>query len=198
MWLSSNAVGLLQVRPPASSCAAGRQQADGGLARPLPRVARSTSAKVLYGRSGGQADGERGAADQHHVEQFRILVGEVRCEGGAQDVAVEASPSRSGRRAAPWPRPQRRSRRRRPACCRSPSASRCCRSPWRRGCAPPDRCVPPGGKGTTTRIGPLGHSACACTIVGAAIAAVAPARYRTGGEEPSSVPPGSVLSWRPA
>src|SRR6476659_10148356 len=35
--------------------------------------------------------------------------------------------------------------------------------------------VPPGGKGTTTRIGPLGQSTCACTIVGAAIAAVAPA-----------------------
>src|SRR6476659_8051031 len=36
--------------------------------------------------------------------------------------------------------------------------------------------VPPGGKGTTTRIGPLGHSACARTMVGAANEAVAPAR----------------------
>ena len=54
--------------------------------------------------------------------------------------------------------------------------------------------VPPGGKGTTTRIGPLGQSRLRLRDSGCGDSRRGAGEYGPGGEEPSSVPPGSVLS----
>ena len=68
--------------------AAGRQEAHAHLARPRLGVLHHVG-EGLVRPVGMAGDGERRAADQHHVEQVRILVGKVGREGRTQDVAVE-------------------------------------------------------------------------------------------------------------